>query len=357
MRAACNKCHSQKLRCIRKRGEDRCERCSRLDATCVFSPRAPRGSIMKSSSRTKTPTKPKSKEVVHSEAAMFFPPDFGTANDFDFELPFDHDEWPDLVAPATATDVVSLPNPGARIDTARPSIPYLDTLELDALPTHGLAPATPPLPHIPNPAAAASELAYLSIALSTLAEKLPSLPENADTSSAQSSAAAFIVDELFSFTTYFTDLVEHRLDLTPLAAQDESTTCMIAACHFRLGAIYQVVFSLIQRCIKHSLPPPRPKPDWAVILPNIQLGVMSSPPLRVSANSGASISKHKALMYMSLVTVFSAEMLGRLSLVVKERQRRVAQNVETTIGTLWTDMVRKADLLTQSVKSTQDMLT
>ncbi|KAL4966131.1 Zn(II)2Cys6 transcription factor domain-containing protein [Aspergillus stella-maris] len=354
MRAACNKCHSQKLRCIRKRGEARCERCSRLDATCVFSPRAPRGSIKKSSLRaSKTPTESSNKEAVHSEADMLFRPDFQAANDFDLELPFDHDEWLALVAPATATDVVSLPQPEPHIGSAMPSVPWLDVLESDALQTQDLALVTQP--HIPNRAAAASELAYLNIALSMLAEKLPSLPESTDTSSAQSSAGAFIIDELFSLTTYFADLVEHCLDRTPLPAQDESTTYMIAACHIRLGAIYQVLFSLIQRCIKHSLPPPRPRPDWAVVLPNIQLGVMSSSPLRVSAGDGTPISKQKAFMYMSLVTAFSADLLGRLSSVVKERQQRAVQNSE--ISMLWTDMVRKADLLTQIVKNTQDMLT
>ncbi|KAL4954368.1 hypothetical protein BDW69DRAFT_183588 [Aspergillus filifer] len=289
---------------------------------------------------------------------MLFRAQFEAANDFDLELPFDHDEWLELVAPATATNVVSLPQPGARIDGATPSIPYQDTLEFDLLHTHELALATqPPQTHMPNPPAAASELAYLSVALSTLAEKLPSLPENTDTSSTQSSAAAFIFDELFSLTTYFTDLLEYRLDLTPSAAQDEPTTFMIAACHSRLGGIYQSVLYLIRRCIKQSLPPPRPRPEWAVVLPNLQLGVMSSPPLRVSADGGASISKPKAFMYMSLVTVFSADLLDRLSSVVKERQQRVGQDSETTINTLGTDMVRRADVLTQTVESAQNDMT
>ncbi|KAK2767370.1 hypothetical protein FQN53_006456 [Emmonsiellopsis sp. PD_33] len=42
IRSACDRCHAQKLRCERRRGQDRCARCVRLDASCIFSPRQPR---------------------------------------------------------------------------------------------------------------------------------------------------------------------------------------------------------------------------------------------------------------------------------------------------------------------------
>jgi Fungal Zn(2)-Cys(6) binuclear cluster domain len=43
-RAACNRCHSQKLRCGKKLGEATCERCLKLGTLCRFEPRAPRAS-------------------------------------------------------------------------------------------------------------------------------------------------------------------------------------------------------------------------------------------------------------------------------------------------------------------------
>lgn len=44
MRAACNRCHAQKLRCRKKVGEVKCDRCRKLHTSCQFSPRAPRSS-------------------------------------------------------------------------------------------------------------------------------------------------------------------------------------------------------------------------------------------------------------------------------------------------------------------------
>jgi hypothetical protein len=44
-RSACDRCHSQKLRCVRKTGQVTCERCLKLKTICRFSPRAPRASL------------------------------------------------------------------------------------------------------------------------------------------------------------------------------------------------------------------------------------------------------------------------------------------------------------------------
>jgi Fungal Zn(2)-Cys(6) binuclear cluster domain len=44
-RSACNRCHAQKLKCVRKAGQgSSCERCVRLKTSCRFSPRAARSS-------------------------------------------------------------------------------------------------------------------------------------------------------------------------------------------------------------------------------------------------------------------------------------------------------------------------
>lgn len=48
VRAACNRCHGQKLRCIKKPGQAKCERCRKLHTSCRFSPRAPRSSLKQS---------------------------------------------------------------------------------------------------------------------------------------------------------------------------------------------------------------------------------------------------------------------------------------------------------------------
>ena len=45
IRSACNRCHSQKLRCVRNVGQVSCERCLKLKRPCRFGLRAPRASL------------------------------------------------------------------------------------------------------------------------------------------------------------------------------------------------------------------------------------------------------------------------------------------------------------------------
>ena len=37
-RSACDRCHSQKLRCPKRQGTDTCDRCMKSGASCVYSP-------------------------------------------------------------------------------------------------------------------------------------------------------------------------------------------------------------------------------------------------------------------------------------------------------------------------------
>ena len=38
LRLACDRCHSQKLRCSKRQGANVCDRCAKADAPCLFSP-------------------------------------------------------------------------------------------------------------------------------------------------------------------------------------------------------------------------------------------------------------------------------------------------------------------------------
>ncbi|KAI1365593.1 hypothetical protein F5Y08DRAFT_172141 [Xylaria arbuscula] len=46
-RSACDRCHQQKLRCVKAAGESTCERCARLSLECRYSPRERRGARSK----------------------------------------------------------------------------------------------------------------------------------------------------------------------------------------------------------------------------------------------------------------------------------------------------------------------
>ncbi|KAL4946461.1 hypothetical protein BDV06DRAFT_122425 [Aspergillus oleicola] len=87
------------------------------------------------------------------------------------------------------------------------------------------------------------------------------------------------------------------------------------------------------------------------------MGVLSWPPMRVGADAAVSISKQKAFMYISMISVFSGELLGRLTSAMKEQQRRaVVHDSQSTVGILWADMVRRADMLVRNVESIQGSL-
>lgn len=55
-RSACDRCHSQKLRCPRRPGQDICDRCSKARASCAYSPfrqkKLPQDTLGKSPSTT-----------------------------------------------------------------------------------------------------------------------------------------------------------------------------------------------------------------------------------------------------------------------------------------------------------------
>jgi hypothetical protein len=59
-RSACNRCHSQKLRCIKNISHVSCERCLKLKRSCKFSPRVPRAPL-----KQPEPTDPSSLDGIH----------------------------------------------------------------------------------------------------------------------------------------------------------------------------------------------------------------------------------------------------------------------------------------------------
>ncbi|KAL5363613.1 hypothetical protein BJX96DRAFT_178226 [Aspergillus floccosus] len=162
----------------------------------------------------------------------------------------------------------------------------------------------------------------------------------------------FIFDELFGLTTQFIDLVKHLFVDRELG--DEATTLMIGSCHSRLTETYGIIFSLIQRCIQHSLPPARP--DWAIVLPQVQLGSLTSDAMRVDAET--QLSSGKTTMYMLIITVFSSQLWTQLIDVVRGQHPMpgVVSGVTSLVHTVWTEMVDRMDDLLHTIERTQGLL-
>ena len=233
-----------------------------------------------------------------------------------------------------------------------------DTLPTGGSTGHSSAPST----------AAAHRLAKLNIALYGCAAKLPSTPE-ADAETVGSTSlrrdsreqGLFAIDELFRLTSEFINIIQfpstepcamsigspttppepsstqvpslftlsqkrastglEDTDFGPrssLSQLDEGTLLMLLSCHCRLTETYLSIFRMMQACIQYSLPPTVDK-DFALILPQLQVGSLSSPSMQVNINTP--VSPATSSMYMVMITMLSSQLCETLaSLLLVEQE-------------------------------------
>ncbi|KAL2849716.1 hypothetical protein BJX68DRAFT_94916 [Aspergillus pseudodeflectus] len=351
-RSACDKCHTQKLRCTRKPGQSRCERCLRLNAECRFAPRAKRGS-----KKPRLPSHSTSTQGKQSSSNQISTPSTGQGLDIGdrLEESLPTEPWLDTLGLADPVDCINwdIEPAGSAWDI------NLDTAWAVADPDRGVTQnvCTLQMALDPMPSAGTTsthELANLSIALYELTAKLPSVRDETRTASdiaAQSTRQAlpFMFDELFSLTTQFTNVSKHYL--CGIEGTDEPTALMVGSCHSRLTKIYIDIFSMMQRCVQHTGGPPRPRPDGTLVLPNVQMGSLSCPSLHVDFENPLSVGT--GYMYMWMVAVFSAQLLGQLADTMRERP--IATGKSLVYG-LWKEMGERMDGLLETIESTKSLL-
>ncbi|TPX12343.1 uncharacterized protein E0L32_006990 [Thyridium curvatum] len=103
--------------------------------------------------------------------------------------------------------------------------------------------------------------------------------------------------------------------MRPWSHVDEATVLLLASCHSRLLQLYSGVIQRMQMCIEHSLRPGSGS-DWKVILPKVQVGSLSLPPLQVDQASPAP-SKATSSMYMVMITTLSTQLWERVGLLLR----------------------------------------
>lgn len=260
------------------------------------------------------------------------------------------------------------------------------------------------------PTSSFQKLAIVNVALYECAAKLPSMAK-AGTSSADTGnngqrssrkATSFAIDELFRLTTEFIDvmkcLVERetsatsssidmtqpgaRPSLSPIAYNqplsyagrpitptsmalpstsishvDEATMFMVMSCHCCLTEIYLSMFEMMQACIEHSLAPQMDK-DWAIVLPQLQIGSLASPPVHVDIN--VPLSSTMASMYMLMITMLSSKLWMEVADIM-----RAGGDVQTGFtpsprciltDTMWNAVTDKTDRLSQTIDDTKRLL-
>jgi hypothetical protein len=263
-----------------------------------------------------------------------------------------------------------------------------------------------------SPTSAVRTLAYLNVALYECAANLPNLAE-ADAIPANTTGnglpgsrkeTLFAIDELFRLTAEFIEVVKslsafdyHTSSTSsstnpmPLGAQstlslleynqkwsqtgneavrtgmrppfnslsyvDEATMLIIASCHSRITEIYVYLFKMMQACIEHSLVP-QPDKAWVVILPQLQIGSIASPPVHVDAKTP--LPSAKVLMYMLMITMLSSQLWEQLAGLIRARGDGSTTPGSTSrsalVGVLWNTMTERTDRLSQTILATKCLL-
>lgn len=300
--------------------------------------------------------------------------------------PLDHDGSADFDLTPINENVMShgsnLPSPGI-------SDSYMDTND----------------PLEPPPTSSVRKLASLNVALYECAAKLPSMAAAGVTSAGiagngvrgSRKARRLAIDELFRLTTEFIDILQclslvegeasatlssmdpkqpggqsavslvtyeqnlshprqpvTRTGMGPPSRSfshvDEATMFMVVSCHCRLTEIYVSIFQMMQTCIEHSLAPWMGK-DWVIILPQLQVGSLASPPLHVDVNTP--LSSATSSMYMLLITMLSSQLWEQLADVMRAGTASMSR---CALDAMWDPVTDRTDYLSQTIDATKNLL-
>lgn len=143
---------------------------------------------------------------------------------------------------------------------------------------------------------------------------------------------------------------------------DEATMLLFLSCHCRLTEIYESIFEAIQRCIKSS-PAAAFDSTAGVVLPQLHVGGfggVSSPALRVDF-SGPRLTPATISMYMSLVTMMSAQLWAQMGEALRQRKVRYESSQAPMVhlgvtGVAWNMAMARIDNMSQTISSVQRLL-
>ncbi|KAI0803999.1 hypothetical protein GGR55DRAFT_682135 [Xylaria sp. FL0064] len=377
-RSACDRCHRQKLRCIKAVERTACERCERLAIDCLYSPRE-RRTVRSKQSRTTPPSDPRklAPAIIAPPAAPGMRQSVTAAlaslqcDWLAFQTAAGHNAeglgylnpglTPPVPMPMAATD----PNPQAQLN-APPSLYSLDCG--DGVASHIVTDYHPNVTgevgddYLLDPCrlqandghpsgiscgpgytltSTAQQLTSLNMALYECASKLPSIKASsaglgisrAMNSTTSRGAALLALDEVFHVTTEFINIMNNlapmfnhdeiaalELSSSSFLPLDEASVLLFLSCHCRLADIYEAIFQAIQRCIKGGSHAAPRSTAAGIILPQLQVGGfggVSSPALRVDFKEPR-LPSAIVSMYMVLITTLSS----RLWTQIRDRMRR-----------------------------------
>ncbi|RDW71425.1 hypothetical protein BP6252_07988 [Coleophoma cylindrospora] len=256
IRSACNRCHAQKLRCVRKQGDAHCERCLRLKlhVSCRFEARAARACPRSSPHNGQDDLhEPPAGTITLPVPDMSLSPVItNSSNEWLFPLDLNVDSiaqqatitWPNICYP--------MPSNVADVDpfsadlfgntwSATPLCQHDPTDPFDQLPPRNASPSRNTSGNhlridndsdfLNSPISITRSLAKLNIALHECAASLPTedgINTTSDGHRKRQEKTLFAFDELFRLTSEFLDVIKHlsaeacQTRTTPPAAAEDS---------------------------------------------------------------------------------------------------------------------------------------
>ena len=246
-----------------------------------------------------------------------------------------------------------------------------------------------------SPGAVIRKLANLNVALYECSVNLPSMPkagvnpaENISRGSESQKTKFFAIDELFSLTSEFIDLIKYfsfyTRDIQSSRDQstqtlpemrymqqlshssqstaapslsfshvDEGTALMIMSCHCRLTETYRSIFHMMQACIESSTVPQIDK-DAAIIFPRLQVGYHAAPQVKVDVNTA--LEPGTSRMYMLLVTMVAGQLCEKLTDVMTVRSEIPTESASASQRLFAATVTERTDLLERDIDATKHLL-
>lgn len=329
-RSACDRCHGQKLRCIRQPGTEVCARCAKARAECIYSPanRVLRPETKQSHATTNTPQQ--SLDSIPTPAATHIPlTPMGVAmpNDWFLGQPFtgnyDDFEMPDLSSVnESSSNISSLPS-WYNSSTSASSVSSVDKelnlptdrefnfstyLEQNVRPELQLTHTIPKVNNhnkstrvaqhrqlpssdgpLPSMTASVRQLSELSVKLAELVAAIPPV-----CTPPQQPCDGFKISDLYAssqkllhiypiFLKNFTQIERLRTAQTDLRTTkgasptvcgipDLASVHLLLSCHHRLMDLYQLMVEYMNQCINDGFLPPPDQPVDTACDTNFRIG-------------------------------------------------------------------------------------
>ncbi|KAI0508474.1 hypothetical protein F5B22DRAFT_398673 [Xylaria bambusicola] len=416
-RSACNRCHQQKLRCIKAAEQSVCERCTRLKIECRYSPRERR---VGRSGRCRTGAWPQPRNLAplpmpdtqqtipipggnecgwlsfsgtgvnNAEGLRYLGSD-ARSLDVSTSQPYQLTETLDMYSfSRDSGSVLPMISDNQAMTSGVRGDCTFEPLDINSQYNDG------PSYVLGYPLTSTTgRLTSLNMALCECASKLPSIePRRIEpagsihnthvASNNKREAALFALDELFCATNEFITIMKSlcsqandseipnhltcasatessRQEMMSTAHIDEATTLLFLSCHCRLADIYESIFKGIRRCLSgsytatHSIA--------GVILPQLQVGGfggVSSPALRVDSN-GPPLSPAKISMYLVLTVTLSSQLWTQIRDTMRScraswDQVSMTADREVTLGPAWDMAMKRTSRLSRAIEVIQDAL-